>query len=80
MVSTAEELPSSDGLAGGFLPDSAPARCCAAPPGMPSPVDKAALRRVDGGAVIDGLNATRAAGHPAGAPHAAPPRSISPPH
>ena len=57
MVSTAEKLPSSDGLAGGFLPDSAPARCCAAPPGMPSPVDRAAPRRVDGDGMLLGCRA-----------------------
>lgn len=97
-VSTAEKLPTSDGLAGGYLPSGAPGPLLSgalsfvdqqigriqaalnasgqagsttivlsAKHGQ-SPVDRTSLRRVDDGAVLDGLNAAWAANHPAAAP------------
>jgi hypothetical protein len=93
-VSTAEKLPASDGLAGGYNPDGAPgpllskaldvvdtqvgrmtteiahealAACTtivlSAKHGQ-SPIDPAALRRVDDGALLDALDAAWAVGHP----------------
>ncbi|NYG08645.1 hypothetical protein BJ986_003132 [Phycicoccus badiiscoriae] len=97
-VSTAEKLPTSDGLAGGYNPDGTPGPLLAramdyvntevgrlrdeihhrgldssttiilsAKHGQ-SPTDRAALRRVDDGAIIDGINAGWASTHAGAAP------------
>ncbi len=96
-VSTAEKLPTSDGLAGGYLPNGTPGPLLSraldyintqiatfesaidshhlaanttiilsAKHGQ-SPIDLAALRRVDDGAIIDGINAGWKKLHPAAA-------------
>ncbi len=96
-VSTAEKLPTSDGQAGGYLPDGRPGplltgaldfvdrqvgalRAQVRRSGLEasttvvlsakhaqSPVDRASLRRVDDGALLDGLNAAWTAAHPGAA-------------
>ncbi|MET3804638.1 hypothetical protein ABIB25_001633 [Nakamurella sp. UYEF19] len=96
-VSTAEKLPLSDGLAGGYRTDGTPGpllrraldfvdaqvgifRAAIRHQGMAgnttiilsakhgqAPIDGSALRRVDDGKIIDGLNAAWAAHHPGAA-------------
>ena len=97
-VSTAEKLPTSDGLVGGYNTDGTPGPLLSralnyidtqvgtflseihsqgldasttvilsAKHGQ-SPEDLASLRRVDDGAIVDGLNAAWATGHPGVAP------------
>ena len=97
-VSTAEKLPTSDGLAGGYLPGGGPGPLLtkalayidnqvgamertiqqqglgsrttiilSAKHGQ-SPIDRAALRRVDDGKIINAIDAAWKADHPAAAP------------
>ncbi|MGN6608416.1 MAG: alkaline phosphatase family protein [Jatrophihabitans sp.] len=97
-VSTAQKLPTSDGLAGGYTSNGTPGPLLQRALGFvngevgaivariakdgltrsttiilsakhgQSPIDPAALRRVDDGAIIDALNAAWAKGHPSAKP------------